>query len=70
MFEWEKQRLRKYLPISIIVPTYNRANYLSETLNAILAQQDQDLEVIVVDDFSTDDSRIVLESLKHLFLFL
>lgn len=64
MFEWEKQRLRKYLPISIIVPTYNRANYLSETLNAILAQQDQDLEVIVVDDFSTDDSRIVLESLK------
>ena len=64
MFEWEKQRLRKYLPISIIVPTYNRANYLSETLNAILAQQDQDLEVIVVDDFSTDDSRIVLESFK------
>jgi glycosyltransferase involved in cell wall biosynthesis len=64
MFEWETQRLRKYLPISIIVPTYNRANYLSETLNAILAQQDQDLEVIVVDDFSTDDSRIVLESFK------
>jgi glycosyltransferase involved in cell wall biosynthesis len=64
MYEWEKQRLRKYLPISIIVPTYNRANYLLETLNAILAQQDQDLEVIVVDDFSTDDSRIVLESFR------
>jgi glycosyltransferase involved in cell wall biosynthesis len=64
MFEWEKQRLRKYLPISIIVPTYNRANYLLETLNAILAQQDKDLEVIVVDDCSTDDSRIVLESFK------
>jgi glycosyltransferase involved in cell wall biosynthesis len=64
MFEWETQRLRKYLPISIIVPTYNRANYLLETLNAILAQQDQDLEVIVVDDSSTDDSRNVLESFK------
>jgi glycosyltransferase involved in cell wall biosynthesis len=57
--------LRKYLPISVIVPTYNRADYLSETLNAILSQQDQDLELIVVDDFSSDDSRKVLTSFKE-----
>ena len=56
--------MRKYLPISIIVPTFNRADYLVETLNAILSQQDQDLELIVVDDFSNDDSRYVLTSFK------
>lgn len=56
--------MRKCLPISVIVPTYNRADYLVETLSAILSQQDQCLEVIVVDDFSTDDSRNVLTSFK------
>ena len=56
--------MRKCLPISVIVPTYNRADYLVETLNAILSQQDQYLELIVVDDFSSDDSRNLLNSFK------
>ena len=57
--------MRKCLPISVIVPTYNRADYLAETLNAILSQQYQDLELIVVDDFSSDDSRNLLNSFKE-----
>jgi glycosyltransferase involved in cell wall biosynthesis len=56
--------LRKRLPISVIVPTYNRADYLAETLTAILSQQDQELELIVVDDFSSDNSRNLLTSFK------
>jgi glycosyltransferase involved in cell wall biosynthesis len=38
---------------------------LVETLNAVLSQQDQDLELIVVDDFSSDDSRSLLISFKE-----
>lgn len=39
---------------SIIVPVYNRADLIQQTLNSILNQKFQDLEIIVVDDGSTD----------------
>lgn len=42
--------------VSVIIPTYNRAHLLPETLDAVLAQTSPALEVIVVDDGSTDDT--------------
>lgn len=42
--------------VSVIVPTYNGARYLRETLDAIGAQTHQASDVVVVDDHSTDDS--------------
>lgn len=43
--------------ISIVIPTYNRANLIGETLDSILSQSYTDWECIVVDDGSTDDSQ-------------
>lgn len=42
--------------VSIVVPVYNTAPYLSDCLNSILAQTITDFEVILVDDGSTDNS--------------
>ena len=42
--------------ISVIVPVYNVDQYLSECLNSIIHQTYQNLEIILVDDGSTDDS--------------
>lgn len=46
--------------ISIIIPTYNRAHLIGETLNSILQQTYQNWECIVVDDGSTDNTEEVL----------
>lgn len=46
--------------VSVIVPTYNRAEYLAETIDSVLAQDHGHIEVIVVDDGSTDATADVL----------
>lgn len=46
---------------TIAVPTYNRAHLLPRLLESILQQQRDDIEVIVVDDGSTDDTRQLIE---------
>jgi glycosyltransferase involved in cell wall biosynthesis len=51
--------------VSIIVPCYNGAQYLEEAVESALAQTFTDLECIIVDDGSTDNSRQVSESLMR-----
>lgn len=50
--------------VSIIIPTYNRASLLQETLKSILGQSFPFLQVIVVDDGSTDSTSETLQMLK------
>lgn len=47
---------------SVIIPTYNRAELLRETLNSVFAQNFKDFEVVVVDDGSTDQTEAVVRS--------
>jgi glycosyltransferase involved in cell wall biosynthesis len=46
--------------VSIIIPTYNRAEMLRQTLDSVLAQTHRALEVIVVDNASTDHTPAVM----------
>jgi len=48
--------------VSIIIPTYNRAHLISETLDSILAQTYVNWECIVVEDGSTDSTEEVINS--------
>jgi glycosyltransferase involved in cell wall biosynthesis len=48
--------------VSVVIPCYNGARFLRETLDSALAQTSPTLEVIVVDDGSTDDSAALAES--------
>ena len=50
--------------ISVVMPTYNRENYLKEAIDSIEEQTLQDWELIVIDDGSTDDTRGLVESYK------
>ena len=47
--------------ISVIIPVYNVEKYLSECLDSIINQTFKDIEIICIDDGSTDNSHLILE---------
>lgn len=51
--------------VSVIVPAYNYGRYLREAIQSIQAQEFDDLEILVVDNGSTDDTRAVLASIRE-----
>ena len=47
--------------VSVVVPVYNSEKYLEECLNSIISQTYQNIEIIVIDDGSTDSSLDILK---------
>jgi glycosyltransferase involved in cell wall biosynthesis len=57
-------RERKML-VSIVIPTYNRAELVERAVHSVLSQTYPDLEVIIVDDASTDNTRERIKALQQ-----
>ena len=49
--------------VTVVMPTYNRANLLPRAVNSVLTQTHANLELILVNDGSSDDTREVIEEL-------
>ncbi|MFH1615457.1 MAG: glycosyltransferase [Planctomycetota bacterium] len=55
----------KIMPsVSVIIPTYNRADVVVQALSSALNQTHGDLEVLIIDDGSTDNTRPVIEAVN------
>lgn len=50
--------------ISVIIPTYNRGNSIIKSINSILMQTYQNIEIIVIDDCSIDDTESLISELN------
>jgi glycosyltransferase involved in cell wall biosynthesis len=51
--------------VSILLPVYNGAAYLRESLESILRQTYHDFELIIIDDGSCDDSAQIIQSMNE-----
>lgn len=49
--------------LSIVIPVYNGSRFVKETIRSVLAQSYDDIEIIVCDDGSSDNSRSIVESM-------
>jgi len=56
--------------VSVITPTYNNAHYIGKAVESVLAQTFQSLEMIVIDDGSTDDTRSKLEPYSNAIRYI
>lgn len=56
--------------VSVIIPAYNSEKFISETLDCLVAQTLKDIEVLVVDDGSTDSTGEIINSYSEKYPFI
>ena len=61
--DWLLDYSKKVCPVTVIVPAYNEADCIADTVNSLLAQSMAAEEIIVVDDGSTDNTAEICRSL-------
>ena len=61
--------------VSIITPSYNSSKFIEECVNSVVSQTFQNWEMIIIDDYSNDNSRDIIselsekdERIKYIFL--
>ena len=54
---------------SVIIPTYNQASFLRKALNSVMRQEFKNFEIIIIDNFSTDETEKIIKSFKKKIIY-
>ena len=57
------------MKFSILISSYNKGNYIDKCIKSCLAQSNKNLEIIVVDNYSSDDTEKLLEKYSKNIIF-
>jgi glycosyltransferase involved in cell wall biosynthesis len=60
----------KFSKVSVIIPVYNAEKYLYRCLNSAICQTLKDIEIIIVNDASTDNSLQIIQEFQAVYLKL
>ena len=59
---WRDTAITEHPLVSVIMPTYNQAAFIGEAMQSVLAQTYSELELIIIDNYSSDSTREVVAS--------
>lgn len=65
--EKRKSRVKRDLKISVVIPCYNVAAYIEEALRSVILQTHPPIEIICVDDHSSDETIAIIQKLQKEF---
>ena len=51
--------------VSVVIPSYNHASFLKQRIDSVLGQTFEDIEIILLDDCSTDNSREIIDEYRN-----
>ena len=54
---------------SIVIPTFNQSNFLKEALNSVFNQDFKNFEVIVIDNYSSDETNKIIRTYKKKIIY-
>lgn len=58
--------MTKQVPlVTVLIPTFNRAQYLEKTIKSVLNQDYEKIEILVIDDGSSDDTEFVVNKINN-----
>ena len=55
----------KKIQISVIIPVYNTEKYLERCINSVVSQNFRDIEIIIINDCSEDNSLKIIDKYKN-----